>query len=502
LGIGKVSVTASSGSEKATEEIEIDVRNPNPLVTNITEAVVEPGKSWTTSVTPPGMAGTNKGALEVSTIPPINLGYRLKYLITYPHGCIEQTTSGAFPQLYLADILELNSDFRAKIDRNIKAGIDRLIRSFQTTSGGFAYWPGDHEACDWGSTYAGHFLLEADAKGYNVPAHVISNWKRYQKQLAQSWRPNQKYAYWDHGHYYNDALIQAYRLYTLALARSPELAAMNRLKEMGDMPVVSLAQLAAAYALAGQTETAQKLLSGKSLEVKNYVEMSYTYGSDERDRAIIIKALCLLNEYGKAAPIVKEISQELSNEHSWMGTQTTAWCLMAVSDFAVKGGASDNLGFSYSLNGSGEKKIETKRPIVQIEIPVKTTEAKNVSVTSASSGVLFVRVITEGYPETGDQTAVESNLGLDITYRKMDGTALDVTNLDQGTDFYAEVTISNPGTRGWYKEMALTQIFPSGWEIHNTRMDEGPSAIKSAAPTYRQCMITRSMRGSRGNGLR
>lgn len=61
---------------------------------------------------------------------------------------------------------------------------------------------------------------------------------------------------------------------------------------------------------------------------------------------------------------------------------------------------------------------------------------------------------------------------------------MDVSKLEQGTDFYAEVLVTNPGYRGWYKEMALTQIFPSGWKIHNTRMDESASAIKSSAPIY------------------
>ena len=43
----------------------------------------------------------NTVTLEVSALPPINLERRLEYLIQYPHGCLEQTTSGVFPQLYL-----------------------------------------------------------------------------------------------------------------------------------------------------------------------------------------------------------------------------------------------------------------------------------------------------------------------------------------------------------------------------------------------------------------
>ena len=66
----------------------------------------------------------------------------------------------------------------------------------------------------------------------------------------------------------------------------------------------------------------------------------------------------------------------------------------------------------------------------------------------------------------------------------MTGGIIDVTKLEQGTDFIAEVQITNPGTKGEYLQMALSQIFPSGWEIHNTRMEEAESVIKSDYPTY------------------
>ena len=79
--------------------------------------------------TPVGMAGTNSGVLEISSIPPLNLEKRLKYLIKYPHGCVEQTTSGAFPQLYLDKLVELSSQQKSDITRNIKAAIKRLISS-------------------------------------------------------------------------------------------------------------------------------------------------------------------------------------------------------------------------------------------------------------------------------------------------------------------------------------------------------------------------------------
>lgn len=477
LGVGKVKIIATSGSEKATYDIEIDVRNPNPKVVNVVEGIVEAGKTWTSNYTPAGMSGTNKGTLELSSIPPINLGERLKYLIEYPHGCIEQTTSSVFPQLFLGNVLDLNSDYKLTIDRNIKAGIERL-KLFQTSSGGMSYWAGQYEADDWGTSYAGHFLLEAEAKGYALPPGMLDNWKRYQRNMANAWTPKSR----DRYYYYNYDLEQAYRLYTLALAKAPELGAMNRLKEYPQLSIAAKWRLAAAYIKAGQPEVAKKLISNLSYNVSPYSEMSYSYGSSDRDEAMILETLTLLDMKTKAAPLVKAISAALS-ANRWMSTQTTAYCLIAVSKFAGANGASNEMRYAVKINGSSSS-LNTKLPVKQIDMQLKGASAGTVTVSNNGTGMLFARIILEGIPETGDQTKVDNDLKMELSYTTMEGNSIDVTKLEQGTDFIAEVKINNPGTRGEYLQMALSQIFPSGWEIHNTRMDEAESVIKSDYPTY------------------
>ncbi len=479
LGVGKVKIIATCGSEKAAYDIEIDVRNPNPKVVNVVESVIEAGKTWDSPYTPAGMSGTNKGTLELSSIPPINLGERLKYLIEYPHGCVEQTTSSVFPQLYLADIMELNSDFKIAITRNIKMGIERL-KLFQTSGGGMSYWAGQYDADDWGTSYSGHFMLEAEMKGYSLPAGFLDNWKRYQRNKANAWAPKTRDKYY----YYNNDLDQAYRLYTLALAKAPELGAMNRLKEYPGLSVSAKWRLAAAYVKAGQPETAKKLITSLTTSIPKYSEMGWSYGSDDRDEAMILETLTLLDMKTKAAPLVKSVSKALSSRN-WMSTQTTAYCLIAVSKFAASGGgASTEMKYNVKINSLAPISLNTKLPVKQIDMQLKGAAAGNVSITNNGSGILFARVILEGIPETGDQTNVDSDLKLNIAYTTMEGKTIDVAKLEQGTDFIAEVKITNPGTRGEYLQMALSQIFPSGWEIHNTRMDETESVIKSDYPTY------------------
>jgi uncharacterized protein YfaS (alpha-2-macroglobulin family) len=477
LGVGKVHIVATSGSEKVNYDIEIDVRNPNPKVVNVIEGIVEAGKTWNTNYTPAGMTGTNKGTIELSSIPPINLGARLNYLIAYPHGCVEQTTSSVFPQLYLNDILELATDYKITIDRNIKAGIERL-KLFQTSAGGMSYWAGHYDADDWGTNYAGHFMIEAELKGYTLPVGFIDNWKRYQRNRANTWSPKPKENY-----YYNDDLDQAYRLYTLALAKAPELGAMNRLKESKTLSVSARWRLAAAYVKAGQPEVAKNLITNLTTVIPKYSEMGYSYGSSDRDEAMILETLTLLDMKTKAALMAKEVSKALNSGY-WMSTQTTAYCLIAVSKFAGTSASSSEMRYTATINNNSPISLNTKLPLKQIDMQLKGATAGKLSITNNGKGILFARVILEGIPETGDKTDASNDLKVNIKYTTMKGEEIDVTKLEQGTDFIAEAQISNPGTRGEYLQMALSQIFPSGWEIHNTRMDDAESTIKSDYATY------------------
>ncbi|MBK9336020.1 MAG: hypothetical protein IPM98_05340 [Lewinellaceae bacterium] len=69
----------------------------------------------------------------------------------YPHGCIEQTTSAAFPQLFVDILTPLSQKQKDRIARNINAAIGKM-QNFQQTEGGFSYWPGGGGINDWSSS--------------------------------------------------------------------------------------------------------------------------------------------------------------------------------------------------------------------------------------------------------------------------------------------------------------------------------------------------------------
>ncbi|MDN5203003.1 MG2 domain-containing protein [Fulvivirgaceae bacterium BMA10] len=475
IGAGKVEITATSGAKKATHTIDIAVRNPNPPQVHVIDTIVAAGQTWNADFQNVGMKGTNSGILEVSSIPPINFGRRLKYLLRYPHGCVEQTVSAAFPQLYLSDLMDLNETGEDMTEKNIKAAIDKLM-SFQNSEGSFSYWPGRGNANDWGTNYAGHFLIEAKSKGYNVPADLINKWKKYQRRAAKNWRYNQSS--------YRTDLIQAYRLYTLALVNSPEKGAMNRLRERNDLSKQAKWRLAAAYLLIGQKEAARDLTNRLNTTIAAYTEQSYTYGSSLRDQAMILETYCLMDERTEGWELLKQIAKELSRDNYWMSTQTTAYCLIAASKFIGVDGKPEPLSFNFKLNNDNEIKASTELPFVQKELNVDENSNGRMVVSNNGSKPIFARIVLEGTPVAGNETNAENNLRLNVIYKTMNGQELDPTRIEQGTDFMVEVTVSNPGLRGHYKELALTQIFPSGWEIINTRMDDVQLNNGAHTPTY------------------
>jgi uncharacterized protein YfaS (alpha-2-macroglobulin family) len=270
-------------------------------------------------------------------------------------------------------------------------------------------------------------------------------------------------------------------LYTLALAGKAEMGAMNRLKERKDISVAAKWRLAAAYALAGQEETAKSLVNSLSTTIVPYNSTGYSYGSDTRDEAMIIETLTLIKDRTKAAPLVKSLAQRLSSD-AWYSTQTTAYGLLAISQFAM-GEKGSNISFNYTFNGKNYSKSVSK-PIMKETLALSQLKGNKIEVKNSGNNVLFVRVINTGQPSAGNEAAASNNLAISVRYTDMMGNAINVSRIEQGTDFMAEVTVRHPGTRGAYEDLALTHIFPSGWEIINQRMDASVAVMNASQPDY------------------
>ncbi len=477
IGVAKVKVSVSGAGEHASEDIELQVRQPNLPATEVTEAALEPGQSWSNTPTPLGVKGTNSAYLEISSIPPVDMGRRLKYLIDYPHGCLEQTTSKAFPQLYLAAVMELPDRSIHEMRSNVEAALYKLSQ-FQRSEGSFNYWPGGDHYDTWTSIYAGHFFIEAERQGFHAPVGMRNNWIAFQKRAAKQWG-NERAEGWTRTAH---TLTQAYRLYVLALAGSQELASMNRLREDKNLDLSSRWTLAAAYAHVGRRDVAEELVKGRSTEIAPYSEMGYTYGSDLRDEALIAEALITMGNTSKAAMIVQRIAKQLSAD-DWYSTQSTAFGLMAVARLAEKNPLGKGMSYALSANGKTQDRLSEKA-IARTDLPIPDGKA-SVGLKNTGKNLLYVRLVRTGTPLAGKESASENGIDMNIAYQLTDGTPVDPGRLTQGTDFLAVVTVVHPGIGNYYQNLALTQIFPSGWEIRNARMEGNERAENSSYYTYR-----------------
>ncbi|TFH19511.1 MAG: hypothetical protein E4H10_17730, partial [Bacteroidia bacterium] len=478
IGAGQVEVIVKSGMHSASDLIDLQVRMPNPRITTTLNEMVEPGKTWKSSYEAVGLAGTNHGVLEVSVIPPMNLEQRLKYLMQYPHGCVEQTTSAVFPQLFLHRFLELDAKQKSEIQDHISSGINKL-KSFQTSNGGLTYWPGSYDnVSEWGTSYAGHFMLEAEALGYKLPLGFVSNWVKYQSGMANSWDRETNY----YGYRRSHEINQAYRLYTLALAKKPALGAMNRMREMKELTATARWTLAGAYLLIGKKEVAEQLVAGLSTSVASYRELSYTYGSSLRDQAMILEVVTLMGDRVLAKKLVEEVAGQLASG-DWYSTQTTAYVLMAIGKFVGESDASGTMEFSYTLNGQMQT-VNVNAPMLRLELPFEGEQGGSIELDNTDSRTLFVNMQLDGIPLDQQVANETSDINMEVRYFNMEGNPIDPSRLEQGTDFVAEVSLSHPGIRVNYKELALTQMFPSGWEIRNLRLDNIESSRVKSQPDY------------------
>ncbi|UGU18027.1 MG2 domain-containing protein [Sinomicrobium kalidii] len=455
-GIGNVEVMASGNGEKASYGVEIDVVNPNPMTTSVQDLVMEPGSSGEISLETFGVAGSNTATIEFSTLPPMNFNGRMQYLIRYPHGCVEQVTSSAFPQLFLPDIFALTANKKQKIQKNVESAIKRL-GGYQLPNGGFAYWNGQNYANDWGTSYAGHFLLEAAKKGYVLPIGFRDNWINYQKQAAKQWRQSSQ----------SSDLAQAYRLYTLALAENADVSSMNRLRETPNISNEARHRLAAAYALIGQKSAAKEIFDRANIDFKPVKYDYHTYGSAERNRALALETFLLLDEKAKAREMAVTIAKSLSADQ-WMSTQSTAYSLLAMAKFAKYIGGR-GIDITYGVNG---KTASLNTSLTLAERTLDIREGNNtIRLKNNKDNTIFVRVLNNGILPVGEERAEQQNLSAKVVYKGRDGNILDISRLSQGTNFIAEVSITNQKGEN-LKDIALTHIFPSGWEIVNTRFTD------------------------------
>ena len=469
-GIAKVKFTAVAGKATSYQEIELDVRIPGAPVTKYLSQMVEPGKTWEGKLPLPGVSGTNKVQVELTQMVPLELTRNLNYLIQYPYGCIEQTVSSVFPQLYLDKLLEMTPAQAGVVTGNLNAGLKKL-KTFQTFSGGLSYWPGETMENEWGTNYAAHFILEAQKKGLNVDQDFLTRLLDYQRTRANAWTDQDKGT---------NSLVQAYRLFTLALAGSPDLGAMNRLLETTPLASQARWRLALAYSLAGRSDQAVKMTTGLSTEVPPFTDMDTTYGSGYRDEAMILETLIQLQNLGPARTVANRVAKAM-NSWSYYSTQSLSYGLLALAKYnLLAGNITDPLEALVTWKDQPGKKFQGKKPLYQEQLPATGTGDQSFKVVNQGKSPLYVQFMAQGIAPPGTEDSYQNGVRLGLSYYDPETyyqgfkSALSPEDLKPGRDILVAVTVTN-ATNDRLANLALNHLVPGSWEILKDR--ETPQVI-------------------------
>jgi len=241
--------------------------------------------------------------------------------------------------------------------------------------------------------------------------------------------------------------------------------------------------LAAAYATTGRPEVAGDLLDVRNTGTEQEY-YNYYYGSEIRDKAIILYTLALLKNEELAYPVLKEICDNFNND-TWYNTQAVSWGLFSYMKWTelLPGDKMTPSKVKITLNGVKSDQTILAKQIWSKDLNINAGN-NSFTIENNSEKPLYITVARKGIPLVSDQVREDKGLIMKIDYVNMDLNPVDRKNLEQGSDFMMVVKVTNTSFNK-VDNIALTQMVPSGWEIQNTRLFEAKYAIKESTYDYR-----------------
>ncbi|MEM6262033.1 MAG: alpha-2-macroglobulin, partial [Bacteroidota bacterium] len=468
IGVGKITIT-TSGLDEVKEEIEIGVRPVSPLVVNSNGGSISGGKTQNIPMPRGFLEGTQTTSLTVSAFPGVQHAKQLRYLLGYPHGCVEQTTSKLFPQLYFNDMAALVAPDMYK-DGNpvyfIKEGITKL-QSMQRYDGSFSYWMGGSYVNWWGSIYATHFLLEAKKAGYEVNQSILDKALTYLLRKAAD-RDTYEYYYYVNGNYRSKRIAKKevlYSLYVLALAGKEEVSFMNFYRARPQLLTAdSRYLLAGAFALAKNYTAFNEIIPRAFDSEKAQRTTGGSFDSDMRANALMLNVLMDVDPNNSQIPgLVKYLSSNMGRLYS---TQERSWTFLALGKVAKRTAAS-NLKIEVMSDGKKVTTLDGKN-----DRYVFPNNPGQITLKASGTGETFFYWNTEGIKADGKVEEVDNNLRVRREYLNRNGGSITDGEFQRGDLIVCRITLSNGPRRA--ENVAITDMVPSGFEIENPRLT--PSA--------------------------
>ncbi|MBR9975198.1 MAG: alpha-2-macroglobulin family protein, partial [Bacteroidetes bacterium] len=458
---------SASGIATVKERYEIAVRPAVPFSVESRSGSLKNGSTVTLPKADDFLPATRGVRLTISPFPAIRFAKQLRQLVGYPHGCLEQTVSKAFPQLYLEEVLKLAAPEQYRL-HNPTYYVNEAIRkveSMQLYDGSLASWPGGSESSWWGSAYAAHFLLEAKNARYRVTDKSLSRLLRW---IAREARKRETYNYVTSGGSSRTTELKArkeiiYSLYVLAQAGKADLSTMNYYKGRPHLLTRDTQYLlAGAYAHAGKWSSYHSTVPGMFRAELPQRESGGSFDSELRANAIMLNVLLEVDPASKQIPdMLRWIASRADNMYS---TQETAFVMLALGK-AARRTASSELSVAVMVDGKKRASYDGK----SVTVTEKELGAGAVSLKASGKGEVFYFWSAEGIRKHGDVREEDSGMRVRRSwYDYRTRQRVSPQDLRQGQLVVCSIELSGEGRS--VDNVVITDIIPAGCEIENTRL--------------------------------
>ena len=471
IGAANFTLSAHGNTQTTQLGVNIPLRSVAPPVTQTGQGVVRAGEPVDFIFPSNLIPDSSEFSLTLSAFPNIRFADSLRYLILYPHGCLEQTTSKVFPLLYFSGLARSVEPMLAaenSVDHYITSGITK-IESMLKSDDRFAYWPGGTYVNPWSSIYASHFLVEARKAGYEVSDRV------YDAMLA-GLRTEAKFS--PNTENRNEAQeirqkisLATYAAYVLAAAGHPDRGTMHYLKNRGlsGLSDYSHFQLAGAFALSGELETALSMLPVSVSPNFNkgdhgQRETGGTLDSPIRAQAIMLDVLAEVNKNHPSIPmLVQNLSAAASEGNRWATTQENAFAFLALGKI-LKKQMDRNYTGTLTLNGEQFADFDA----TETRYTDEDWDGMRVQLSVKGEGSCYYYWRAFGIQRDSFIEEYEHELQVRRRYFNKDGEER------TGTFTHGELIIAEVNVKALtanLENVVVVDMLPTGFEIENPRLE-------------------------------
>ncbi|MDD4159406.1 MAG: MG2 domain-containing protein [Synergistaceae bacterium] len=468
IGTANASFAAKWNGEIIKTKLEVPVRPASPKISESFSEVIEPGKAKDIKIPGSWMKGTMSGTLILSAMPSADLQDIARFLITYPHGCMEQTVSSAWPLLLQRELAasfeSLPPDYDP-VKNSLGVRIQKIL-GLQNYDGGFIRWQGESWSQPWDSIYGTHFLLEAQKNGIKVPQERITEALKYVKRQLSV----EPYDINDERVWRQALSRRAYACYVLALSGETPLGWMESLRDKADsLDASGRLFLAASYAVLGQKGAAEKMLGRKTGAVREDSAGRENYDSNLRNNALdlLVRTHIDPRSAGSASSAASLLASV--RKTSSLNTQEGAFAMLALSKFFK---AQPIAGEPSGKLLSGQKTLGTvtsENRTISVSLDGKTS----FSAVNTGSSRLFVSWSAEGIP-LGKVKNRDNGIELRLSMTDRKGKPAGAKIL-RGTALISTITVK-PNAKD-LRNVAVVVPLPAGLEIENPRFSPNGEAL-------------------------